>query len=723
MDDRGSGAPFILSSLGPPNKIIQRTKIIHRTRSIDLMHTSSPPAFVVVLIIVATTALASVVDAFACRTASKKHHPHVISRHTTVLSNNVVLNNNAIIEEDEETRNNAVDKRRELSEIAMATGETPERVLELLAGRRHRLLSSSSKMKVGRDEVARMVRHIDWLLGSVISNVDEEMINDIKLLTPKPAVSMKAKGASAPMIVSSVKSVDADATLLSNVEFATRSDLHPATKRALIEMGLSRMTEIQSKTFDAAFSGSDVLGRARTGTGKTIAFLLPAIERVLRSKSGHVDGSDVGVLVISPTRELATQIGVEATRLLTYHKGKTVQVVFGGTKSTRDVSRLNKRIPTVLVATPGRLKDLLKTASVGGIKFSNILSRTPVVVLDETDCLLDMGFRREIQDILHYVPRSDRRQMLLFSATIPKELKEIMKQTMKPHYVEVDCIQDDGGADGTNTQTHIHVKQSHAVIPCVAQYVSSVIGVVREAVKDGDANNKIVVFFPTARMVGFFADLFNNVVKLSVMELHSRKSQGYRDRVSSEFREAKSGILFTSDVSARGVDYPGVSHVVQFGMPSSTEQYVHRLGRTGRAGAAGKGWLILGGPFETPFLGELKQFDVPINSALTDVLHHHDKNEELMQVLKNKIGNSKDHDLAKSGEGAYQAFLGYYLGQMKRLNMNKKETLVEIANEFSTAMGFLRPPTLAKNMVGKMGLKGIPGISVEGGAQPTLKRR
>lgn len=695
------------------------------------MRTSSPPAFVVVLIIVATTALASVVDAFACRTASKKHHPHIISRHTTILDVvcNTGLNNNAIIEEDEETSKNAVDKRRELSEIAMATGETPERVLELLAGRRHRLLSSSSKMKVGRDEVARMVRHIDWLLGSLISNVDDEekkSINDIKLHTPsKPATTMKTKGTSAPTFVSSGKSVDEDASLLSNIEFATRSDLHPDTKRALIEMGLSRMTEIQSKTFDAAFSGSDVLGRARTGTGKTIAFLLPAIERVLRSKSGHVDGSDVGVLVISPTRELATQIGVEATRLLTYHKGTTVQVVFGGTKSTRDVSRLNKRIPTVLVATPGRLKDLLKTASIGGIKFSNILSRTPVVVLDETDCLLDMGFRREIQDILHYVPRSDRRQMLLFSATIPKELKEIMKQTMKPHYVEVDCIQDnDGGADGTNTQTHIHVKQSHAVIPCVAQYVSSVIRVVREAVKDGDANNKIVVFFPTARMVGFFADLFNNVVQLSVMELHSRKSQGYRDRVSSEFREAKSGILFTSDVSARGVDYPGVSHVVQFGMPSSTEQYVHRLGRTGRAGAAGKGWLILGGPFETPFLGELKQFDVPINSALTDVLHldDDDKNEELMQVLKNKIGNSKDHDLAKSGEGAYQAFLGYYLGQMKRLNMNKKETLVEIVNEFSTAMGFLRPPTLAKNMVGKMGLKGIPGISVEGGAQ-TLKRR
>lgn len=700
------------------------------------MRTSSLPAFVVVLIIVATTALTSVVDAFSYRTTSKKHHPHIISRHTTVLSNDHVyitdLNDDAIIEQDE-TSWTAVDKRRELSEIAMATGETPQRVLELLAGRRQRLLSSFSKKKVGRAEEARMVRHIDWLLGSAISNVDvkQKSSNDVKLVmsSSKPVATKKTSGTSAPMIVGSDKSVDEDATLLSNIEFSTRSDLHPDTKRGLIEMGLSRMTEIQSKTFDAAFSGSDVLGRARTGTGKTIAFLLPAIERVLRSKSGHVDGSDVGVLVISPTRELATQIGVEATRLLTYHKGTTVQVVFGGTKSTRDVSRLNKRIPTVLVATPGRLKDLLKTASVGGIKFSKILSRTSVVVLDETDCLLDMGFRREIQDILHYVPRSDRRQTLLFSATIPKELKEIMKQTMKPDYVEVDCIQDnqdnDGGAAGTNTQTHIHVKQSHAVILCVGQYVSSVIRVVKEAVRDGEANNKIVVFFPTARMVGFFAELFNNVVNLSVMELHSRKSQGYRDRVSSKFREAKAGILFTSDVSARGVDYPHVSHVIQFGMPSSTEQYVHRLGRTGRAGAAGKGWLILGG-FETPFLEELKQFDVPINSALTDVLHlddDDDESQELMRILTNKVGNSKDHDLAKSGEGAYQAFLGFYLGQIKRLNIDEKETLVEIANKFSTAMGFRRPPTLAKNMVGKMGLKGIPGISVEGGAQLTLKRR
>ncbi|KAL3805729.1 hypothetical protein ACHAW5_010932 [Stephanodiscus triporus] len=493
-------------------------------------------------------------------------------------------------------------------------------------------------------------------------------------------------------------------------------------------MGLSRMTEIQAKTFDAAFSGRDVLGRARTGTGKTVAFLLPAIERVLRTSSGHVDGSDVGVLVISPTRELATQIGAEAGRLLTFHKGTTVQVVYGGTKATRDVSRLKERVPTVLVATPGRLKDLLQTAMIGGVRFSKVLSRTSVVVLDETDQLLDQGFRREILAILNHLPRCDRRQTLLFSATVPRELREIMKQTMKPDYVEVDCIQDGGSADGEggmSAQTHVHVRQSHALIPSVGRYVSSVIRVVKEAARDGvadraetkngrvETDNKIVVFFPTSRMVSFFAALFNDVVKMPVMELHSRKSQGYRNRVSGEFREAESGILFTSDVSARGVDYPGVTHVVQFGIPSSRDQYIHRLGRTGRAGADGKGWLVLG-PFESSFLEELKQINVPKDLALTDVLRdtvEDDETEELMRVLTDKVGSSGDQNLAKSGEGAYQAFLGYYLGQMKRMKMDKKESLVDIANEFSAAMGFRRPPTLAKNMASKMGLVGLIVLS------------
>jgi len=475
------------------------------------------------------------------------------------------------------------------------------------------------------------------------------------------------------------------------------------------------MTEIQAKTYNAALSGKDVLGRARTGTGKTIAFLLPAIERLLRTPS-YEEASQIGIVVISPTRELASQIGDEAEKLLSFHRGMSTQVVFGGTKTSRDISRLKSKLPTVLVATPGRLKDLLQTATIRGQKFANIMKQTPILVLDETDQLLDLGFRREIQQIMNYMGSSSsrklQRQTLLFSATVPPALKEIMRQTMQKDYVEVDCINDGDGNGGVSTETHVHIEQSHAVIPDVSRYVPSIIRVVKEAAVDNGGGNKVVVFFPTARMVSFFADLFNEVVRLPVMELHSKKSQGYRNRVSAQFREAKSGILFTSDVSARGVDYPGVTHVVQLGMPSSREQYIHRLGRTGRGGASGKGWLLLG-PFESLFLEELTKITIPKNPELIDVLNKEtlDETDDIMQSLMERVQNG-DQVLNKSGEGAYQAFLGYYLGQMKRMRMKRKERLVQIANEFSASMGFRKPPALGANMVKKMGLAGIDGIFV-----------
>ncbi len=263
-----------------------------------------------------------------------------------------------------------------------------------------------------------------------------------------------------------------------------------------------------------------------------------------------------------------------------------------------------------------------------------------------------------------------------------------------------------------STETHVHIEQTHAIISSMSQYVPSIIRVVKEAAVDNGGGNKVVVFFPTARMVSFFADLFNEVVRLPVMELHSKKSQGYRNRVSAQFREAESGILFTSDVSARGVDYPGVSHVVQLGMPSSREQYIHRLGRTGRGGASGKGWLLLG-PFESLFLEELTKISIPKNPELIDVLNKDtlDETDDIMQSLMERVQNG-DQVLNKSGEGAYQAFLGYYLGQMKRMRMKRKERLVEIANEFSASMGFRNPPALGPNMVKKMGLAGIDGIFV-----------
>ncbi|KAK1739908.1 ATP-dependent RNA helicase, partial [Skeletonema marinoi] len=604
-------------------------------------------------------------------------------------------------------------REEELASLAQRLEITPTKVRELLFSQRQKLKENDPK-----------ARRIDWLLDGAKDVVEKrkrqsEPTSGVVKRDSAPAVVKKTKQPAATKkppttktSTSTTTTKNNDASLLSNISFAQRTDLHPATKRALTEtLGLTTMTDIQAKTYAAALSGKDVLGRARTGTGKTIAFLLPAIERLLRTPD-YDEESMIGVVVISPTRELASQIGDEADKLLSFHRDMSTQVVFGGTKTTRDISRLKAKLPTVLVATPGRLKDLLQTASVRGKKFASIMKQTPIVVLDETDQLLDMGFRREIQQILNYMGSAKKRQTLLFSATVPPALKEIMRQTMQDDYVEVDCIKDGDKNGEASAETHIHIEQSHAIIPSMAQYVPSIIRVVQEAAADNGGGNKVVVFFPTARMVSFFADLFNEVVRLPVMELHSKKSQGYRNRVSGQFREAKTGILFTSDVSARGVDYPGVSHVVQLGMPSSREQYIHRLGRTGRAGASGKGWLLLG-PFESLFLEELTKITIPKNPELIDLLNKDtlDETDDVMQRLMERVQNG-DQVLNKSGEGAYQAFLGYYLGQMKRMRMQRKERLVEIANEFSASMGFRNAPALGANMVKKMGLAGIDGIFV-----------
>lgn len=503
-----------------------------------------------------------------------------------------------------------------------------------------------------------------------------------------------------------------DPNLLTSTLFENIEGLHPASKRAIKEvLKLKSMTEIQQKTYDAASSGQDVLGRARTGTGKTMAFLLPALQSLL-SKRDYVVGSNIGILIVSPTRELATQIGDQAEKLLSFHRNMRVQVVFGGTKITKDINTLNRNVPTVLVATPGRLLDHLENTKIGSRQFGHdIMRETPILVLDETDRLLDMGFRREIKKILAYLPRTERRQTLLFSATVPDELKQIMSENMKKDYIEVDCIGDNAES---SSHTNLQVEQSHVVLPSMDRYVSSVVQIVKRTMNTGDSP-KIVVFFPAARLVGFFADFFNTGLGIEVIELHSKKSQGYRNKASDKFRKAKCAVLFTSDVSARGVDYPDVTDVLQFGLPESKDQYIHRLGRTGRAGKTGKGLIVLS-PFEAKFLSDLKGLDVPLNVEMNNFLkdpvdrHTLSSVDDVMNMVKNG-----DKTLSGSAKQAYQAFLGYYLGQIKRTNFRAKTEIVQTANFVSTLMGLDETPGLLARTVGKMGLKGVPGIRIEKG--------
>jgi len=621
-------------------------------------------------------------------------------------------------------------------------GRDAAREFEELAARLNKshleLHAQLAQRHAGATEMTEKEEYVHWLLSGVAPDVPAPRTKTSTAASPADTMSSTAANGVRAFGSASVATGGADTkqqTYMSDVRFDDEDlGLHTRSRQAIAGMGLTHMTEIQAKTFAAAAAGHDVLGRARTGTGKTVAFLLPAIERLVRDGALE-DRGGVGLLVLSPTRELANQIGEEATKLLRCHRGAIVQVVFGGTKIKTDINRLGGRkgLPTVLVATPGRLLDHLKTTRFetksSSLSFGkDIMSQTRLVVLDETDRLLDMGFRRDIESILNYLPKCRDRQTLLFSATMPPALKGIMKTHMKPDYVEVDCIQD--GDAGTHTSDR--VQQSHVVLPAEGlDPVSAVIETVRRAVTShADAvPPKIVAFFPTARLVQFYAQVFDTFpgcaqfsdgdgapLRLPTWELHSKKSQGYRNRVSNEFRQARTGVLFTSDVSARGVDYPDVTHVLQFGLPDTREQYVHRLGRTGRAGAAGRGWLVLR-DWEARFLRELEGMDVPANAALGRQLAASEASEETRAIVREaaRLVRGGDGVLSKSGSAAYAAFLGYYKGQMKRLGMKRAEPLVDIANDFARAMGFLEPPQLQKSTVGKMGLKGVAGLNIAGG--------
>lgn len=173
-----------------------------------------------------------------------------------------------------------------------------------------------------------------------------------------------------------------------------------------------------------------------------------------------------------------------------------------------------------------------------------------------------MGFRREVEDIISYLPDKNRRQTLLFSATVPPEVKAVMSATMRSNFVTVDCIHDTDPMSHTNSQ----VDQSHVIVPSSTRLVTGTVDILCKLIKDTRAAGeplKLVVFFNTAHLVGFYAALFNDGLGIPVLELHSRKSQSYRTRTADAFRAASESILFTSDVSARGVDYPGVTDVVQ----------------------------------------------------------------------------------------------------------------------------------------------------------------
>ncbi|MCK0149276.1 DEAD/DEAH box helicase [Marivita sp. S6314] len=367
--------------------------------------------------------------------------------------------------------------------------------------------------------------------------------------------------------------------------------LKPKLNDALRSANLKTPTPIQAKAVPLALAGHDVLGLAQTGTGKTLAFGLPLVDHLL-DMPDRPAAKTAKALILAPTRELVNQIA-DNLRTLTGKTNLRVTVVVGGQSINKQIHQL-QRGTDILVATPGRLIDLMDRRAV-------LLSEVRHLVLDEADQMLDMGFIHALRKIAPKL--GTPRQTMLFSATMPKQMEDLSKAYLtNPKKVQV---APPGKAADKVTQS-VHHLASKAEKP----------GKLREILsKDMDALT--LVFSRTKHgaeklMKGLVADGYN------AASIHGNKSQGQRDRAIKAFRDGTITVLVATDVAARGIDIPGVAYVINYDLPEVADNYVHRIGRTARAGREGEA-IAFCAPDELDLLWQIEKvmkMTVPVASGV-----------------------------------------------------------------------------------------------------------
>jgi ATP-dependent RNA helicase RhlE len=359
---------------------------------------------------------------------------------------------------------------------------------------------------------------------------------------------------------------------------------------ALSAAGFVTPTPIQAQAIPPLLDGRDMIGIAQTGTGKTAAFALPMLHAFALDPR-RAEPKTARMVVLSPTRELAIQI---ADTFKTLGKGLrfSLATIFGGVGERPQIDAAAKGID-VLVATPGRLMDLLERRFIS-------LAKTEIFVLDEADRMLDMGFVRDVRKIVKLLPR--RRQSLMFSATMPPAIREIAAEMLKdPVHVTV-------------TPKVVTVEKiAQTVIPVAAKEKRALL---YDLLSDDKDMDRVVVFCRTKHGANKVAE-FLMKFGVSSSAIHGNKSQGARQAALQGFRDGKTRVLVATDIMARGIDVPDISHVINFELPEEPESYVHRIGRTARAGREGIA-ISFCAPEERPLL---KQVERLTKVTLTERLH------------------------------------------------------------------------------------------------------
>ena len=387
----------------------------------------------------------------------------------------------------------------------------------------------------------------------------------------------------------------------------------------MTKMGLTEPTPIQREAIPPALGGNDVMGLAQTGTGKTIAFGVPLVSKLLsRGKNGvvPVEPQEVAALVLAPTRELANQIA-EQLRILAQGSPVRTMVVVGGQNIQTQTNKL-ARGTHILVATPGRLIDLMDRGAL-------TTRSTKFLVLDEADMMMDMGFAPALKKIVRNI--SPKRQSMLFSATMNKDMAEMAKIYLRnPKRVEVAGA--GKTADKIKQELHYVSKQDK---------MTKLLALIN---RHGDPADRTVVFGRTKYgMEKLSKRLIHHGIKAG--SIHGNKSQAQRDRAIRDFKSGAMTVLVATDVAARGLDIPDVKHVYNYELPNQPESYVHRIGRTARAGNEGAAIAFCSMEELDDLAAIQKVVGIEIPVASGNPWSRRDSKRELDRIKKRKQENQK----------------------------------------------------------------------------------
>ncbi|MFT4543554.1 MAG: ATP-dependent RNA helicase RhlE [Bacteroidia bacterium] len=415
-------------------------------------------------------------------------------------------------------------------------------------------------------------------------------------------------------------------------------NLNKHLRLGIDELGFEKPTPVQAKAYPIVMSGKNVVGVAQTGTGKTLAYMLPILQNWKFTKQLNAT-----VLVLVPTRELVLQV-VEQTELFAAYMSVRVIGVYGGTNINTQAARLADGVD-ILVATPGRLYDLAISRAAG-------LKSIKKLVIDEVDVMLDLGFQFQINNIFELLP--EKRQNIMFSATMTEDVSQLIDENfIKPERISI-------AVSGTPLD---NISQACYAVP---NFYSKV-NLLAYLLRDKQEFSKVLVFAPSKKAADRIFDALEEKYGREMGVIHSNKSQNYRIRSITRFNDGKERVLIATDVMARGLDLEMISHVVNFDVPSFAENYMHRIGRTGRAEQQGKSIMLYTeaeqaakASIERLMDYEVPQLDFPDEVEIAEQLVPEERDK--LKYAKNQNRNAKR--LTESG-GAFH----------EKKDKNKKENL------------------------------------------------